>query len=122
MTTLIKAYTEFNACAAVSTVTINWKGSTTALGYEDISAMESQFDPLPKAVNVDEDDKPAGSGSKTDAEVMMDMIDVNSKKLDDLDRKITHIVNLIDSTEQASSSSADPMTGPSSKSSKRKSR
>ena len=48
VTTLIKAWTEFNKCPQVSNITIKWKGSEQALSYDDIAGMEAEFVALPE--------------------------------------------------------------------------
>ena len=100
ITTLIIAWQQFTACTAVSTVTIKWKGSNTELGYDDIAAMEKDFDALPEPTGTE--DNEAG-GSKTDAEIMTDMIDVNTKSIaklsqsfEHIEQRMEHLINVVE--------------------------
>ena len=99
ITTLKTAYREFTNCGAVSKVTIKWKGSDNELGYDDIDAMEPEFDPLPEETA----DTTAAGGSKTDAEVLYDMIAANDKsiaavldKVQATELRLNYIVDIID--------------------------
>ena len=98
--TLKQAWREFNDCPAVSDVSIKWKGSDVVLGYDDIDMMEAQFVPLP-AGDPSSDDGSATGTTKTDAEVLYDMM----KSMDDMmtkqqaaiaefDTKLVHIISV----------------------------
>lgn len=98
---MITAWREFNSCPHVRNVIIKWKGSSEVLEYDDIAnKMESQFEPLPEATD---EDAQGGSGpSKTDAEIMTDMIDANGKaiakmsdKLEEVSVKLVHIESMV---------------------------
>ena len=97
--TLIIAWKAFNECPLVNPLQIKWEGSDQVLGYDDIATMETQFEALPDAT---EDTVQAGS-SKTDAEVLYDMITDTNKtigllqdKLEGFDAKLAHIVDLVE--------------------------
>ena len=87
ITTLFTAYREFTNCAAVSKVTIKWAGSAAELGVDDIKGMETQFDPLPEPVA----EESGASSSKTDAEVLYDVIGAMDKKIDDVSTKLEEV-------------------------------
>ena len=110
ITTLITAWREFNNCTAVSTVSIKWDGSDTVLGYDDIRGMEATFEALPDATNEDN----AGS-SKTDAEILYDMVESGNNKLEALTTKIEYIIDKVDKLAEiagrdTSDSPSTPMT------------
>lgn len=91
--TLIKAYTEFNKCSAVSKVDIKWTGSDEILGFDDIPMMESQFEPLPvKKDGVEVID----ATKQSDAEVIFDRIMTLENKLDAIDNKLAHIIACVE--------------------------
>lgn len=101
ITTLINAWTQFNACPQVGKLVIQWKGESAELGYDDIANMEGKFDPLPEETMAQADDQ--AGGSKTDAEIMMDMIETNTKSLTTLsesvtalDTKLGHAIGIIE--------------------------
>ena len=105
------AYDQFMACNAVSEVTIKWKGGTDKIARSEIDNME--FDALPDQ-NPDGNEDAAG-GSKTDAEVLYDLIETNSKKTDDVEKKLdemaiklNYIVEAIDRINGDGSARATP--------------
>ena len=123
ITTLTTAWREFTNCAAVSKVTIKWAGSATELGFDDIKGMETQFDPLPEAAA----EESGASSSKTDAEILYDLIGALDKKVDELSTKLedanvklVHIVGAVDRLMSAESEIGSPET--SSASGKRRAR
>ena len=108
ITTLITAWREFTNCAAVSTVKIKWHNSDTELDYDDIAGMETQFESLPDPTN---DPEAAASASKTEAEVLFDMIQATDKKIDDCVTKLAYIVDAVDKiARSASDAPANPAT------------
>ena len=111
ITTPKTAWREFNKCAAVSTVTIKWKGSDNEYGYDDIAGMETEFDPLPEPSDANEEP----SSSKTDAEIIYDHIDAINKRMDGLENnmtdtltKLTYVVNGVDKMLSAASENGKP--------------
>lgn len=94
ITALKIAWREFNSCPFVNPLTIKWKGSPTVLGFDDIDLMEPQFTPLPTA-DVGNDNNGV---NKTDGEVIYDAIDALIKKVDLLEVKLTHVVDVVDQT------------------------
>ena len=86
ITALKLAYTKFNECTAVSSVTIKWEGSDEILTYDDIDNMEDKFVALP------ESQTPIAE-TKTDAEFLMDKLNEIDKKIDD---KIVELGKKID--------------------------
>jgi hypothetical protein len=101
VTTLITAWREFNKCPAVGTLQIKWKGSDTVLGFDDIANMESEFEPVPEPSGSNEEE--VGT-SKTDAEILQDMVAAQSSLLDDqskvlekLDTKLAHLIAMAES-------------------------
>jgi hypothetical protein len=89
ITTLITAWREFSACPSVSDVVIKWKGTQEELGYDDIAGMDGQFDPLPETTETT-----PTADDKTDAEVLYDAIQAVDKKVDALDAKLAHLINV----------------------------
>lgn len=86
------AWREFNACPFVNPLTIKWKGSPNVLGYDDIDLMETQFTPLPTAEEVTDNTV----ANKTDGEVIYDAIEALTKKVDSLELKLAHVVDVVD--------------------------
>jgi len=85
------AYREFNDCAAVSDVTIKWKGSTAPLTYEDIDGMESEFTPLP----ADGEDDTAVP-NKSDGEAIYELVEKLDDKINVLEIKLIHIATVVE--------------------------
>ena len=120
VTTLIKAWTEFNKCPQVSNITIKWKGSEQALSYDDIAGMEAEFVALPEGTG-DADNH--GESSKSDAEVLGDMVSALgdqmgnqmstlSTNIDECHTQLTYLINLMETTrgEEASIAGPPPQT------------
>ena len=115
ITTLKMCWREFTNCPAVSTVTIKWKGSDDALGYDDIDGMQAQFEDLPAESEAAQD----GSASKTDAEILYDHIDALSKNVDKLydlvsdnETKLTHIIEVVEKISTCLSDVGTPQSTP----------
>ena len=105
ITTLKVAWREFNACNVVSKVIVKWSGSDEELGFDDIDHMEDKFMPLPEA---DDSTTNNAGGSKTDAEVLYDMIDAIGKQVTKIEAAveqnqvgITHIVSVLEQANLA---------------------
>ena len=104
--------------------TIKWKGTNVVVDEDDIASMETMFDDLPEETSNDE---AGGSNSKTDAEVLGEMIESVDKKADQMRTDITtclahlialnasfdHIVGYIKknaSVDEDETSTVDPVT------------
>ena len=110
------AWTAFAACPQVGKLAIRWKGEDKDLNYDDIDGMEGLFDPQPEESPA----PPAPSmDNRTDAEYLMEKLNVIEKKVELVDMKHAHLVELmeqfINRAEQRSSgsTSASALTTPS---------
>jgi len=93
ITTLKTAWAAFAACPHVGKLTIRWKGEDKELKYEDIDGMEGMFDPLPEGTP---DSSGPSMDKKTDAEYLMDKLIVIEKKVEALDIKYAHLVDMME--------------------------
>ena len=124
MTTLTTAYREFKNCPNVSEIKIKWDDSEELIPFDEIGHMEALFEDLPEGTN----ESSGTSNSKTDAEVLYDLIeatnnnvtngDTNMKvneladKVNAIDTKLAYIVNAIDQAlgKQSQQPTASPAT------------
>ena len=93
ITVLKKAVPEFDACPFVSTVTIKWTDGTTINGYDAIDDLDGMFDPLPVA---DESPQNMTDTRKTDGEILHACLVELDKKVDTVDVKLAHVVEVVD--------------------------
>ena len=115
ITALKSAWTAFAACPQVGKLTIRWKGEDKDLSYDDVDGMEGLFDPLP-----DESPAPRAQSvdNKSDAEYLMEKLNEIDKKIELVDLKHAHLVELmeqfINRAEERSSgsTSASALTTP----------
>lgn len=111
ITALKTAWTAFAACPQVGKLAIRWKGEDKDLNYDDIDGMEGLFDALPE-----ESPAPPGTSmdNRTDADYLMEKLNVIEKKVDLVDMKHAHLVDLmqqfIKGAEQGSSGSTSNST------------
>ena len=93
ITALKSAWTAFAACPQVGKLTIRWKGEDKDLNYDDIDGMEGKFDALP-----DESPAPPAQSvdNKTDAEYLMEKLNVIEKKIELVDMKHANLVELME--------------------------
>ena len=86
--------------------------------------MEPKFIPLPEATESPDD--AAGGGSKTDAEVMTDMMEKIIKVLEEQDLKLAHVVDVVEriknTLDAEPPASVEPSTPATSAAGKKKSR
>ena len=123
ITALKSAWTAFAACPQVGKLTIRWKGEDKDLNYDDIDGMEGLFDPLP-----DESPAPRAQSvdNRSDAEHLMEKLNEIDKKIELVDLKHAHLVELMEqfikrAEERSSgSTSASALTPTTTKNSKRK--
>lgn len=77
------AYTAFNDCPQVKDVIIKWTDGTVVSDYDAIDDMDGQFIDLPTATEAEE------SSSKSEGEVLHEMLAYVMKKMDTLDQRMT---------------------------------